>query len=82
MLRCTLWQLQTDWCAADSVCAWVQEDDDVWVTVYGFQPSQQHLIMKEFSKCGDILKFGDGHEDGTNWVHIQFAVGSQCPVLP
>lgn len=54
----------------------MQEEDEVWVTVYGFQPSQRHLIMKEFSKCGDILKFGDGREDGTNWVHIQFSVSS------
>ena len=58
--------------------AGLQEDEDVWVTVYGFQPSQRHLIMKEFSKCGDILKFGDGREDGSNWVHIQFAVSAQC----
>ena len=59
----------------------MQEDDDVWVTVYGFQPSQRHLIMKEFSKCGDILKFGDGREDGTNWVHIQFSVSSSDSYL-
>ena len=52
----------------------MQEDDEVWVTVYGFQPSQRHLIMKEFAKCGDILKFGDGREDGANWVHIQYSV--------
>ena len=57
----------------------MQEDDEVWVTVYGFQPSQRHLIMKEFAKCGDILKFGDGCEDGTNWVHIQFSV-SPLPI--
>ena len=54
----------------------MQEEDEVWVTVYGFQASQRHLIMKEFSKCGDILKFGDSREDGTNWVHIQFSVSS------
>ena len=52
----------------------MQEDDEVWVTVYGFQPSQRHLIMKEFAKCGDILKFGDGREDGANWVQIQYSV--------
>ncbi len=68
--RRLLWKMLT----RDTLGPRVQEDDEVWVTVYGFQPSQRHLIMKEFAKCGDILKFGDGREDGANWVHIQYSV--------
>jgi hypothetical protein len=40
----------------------LQDDSDVWVTVFGFQPGQLHLIMKEFAKCGDIVHFGNGRE--------------------
>ena len=51
-------------------------DDNVWVTVFGFQPSQLQLVMREFAKCGDIVHVGNGREDSANWVHIQYAV---CP---
>lgn len=61
----------------------VQEDSDVWVTVFGFQPGQLHLIMKEFAKCGDIVNFGNDREDNANWVHIQYSVRlSSCSRHP
>ena len=49
-------------------------DDNVWVTVFGFQPGQLQLVMREFAKCGDIVHVGNGREDSANWVHIQYAV--------
>ncbi|KAK9917004.1 hypothetical protein WJX75_009884 [Coccomyxa subellipsoidea] len=49
------------------------EDSDVWVTVFGFQPSQLPLIMQDFAKCGDIVQFGNGREENANWVHIKYA---------
>lgn len=54
----------------------LQEDSDVWVTVFGFQPSQLPLIMQDFAKCGDIVQFGNGREENNNWVHIKYAVGA------
>ena len=51
-------------------------DDNVWVTVFGFQPGQLNLVMREFAKCGDIVHVGSDREDSANWVHIQYAVRS------
>lgn len=58
----------------------LQEDSDVWVTVFGFQPSQLPIILRDFAKCGDIVQYGNGREDNANWVHIKFSV-RQCTSL-
>ena len=44
--------------------------NDTWVTVYGFNPEDQAAVLREFSKCGDILRFGSGREDRVNWIHL------------
>jgi hypothetical protein len=49
-----------------------------WVTVFGFPPSAETLIMQEFSRCGDILHFVSGRDDAVNWTHIQYAVSSSA----
>ncbi|BDA40503.1 probable nucleoporin NUP35 at C-terminar half [Coccomyxa sp. Obi] len=49
------------------------EDSDVWVTVFGFQPSQLSIILRDFAKCGDIVQYGNGREDNANWVHIKYS---------
>lgn len=30
--------------------------DDTWVTVYGFSQSDVPVILKEFTKCGDVIQ--------------------------
>ena len=51
-----------------------QVPTDEWVTVFGFQPAQLQTVMRKFSRCGDIQKFGSFREDPVNWVHIQYTV--------
>ncbi len=62
------------WGSARGAHAGPGADDNVWVTVFGFQLGQLNLVMKEFAKCGDIVHVGNGREDNANWVHIQYAV--------
>eukprot|EP00884_Botryococcus_braunii_P008679 jgi/Botrbrau1/17812/Bobra.0127s0059.2 len=50
-----------------------EEVNVTWVTVFGFPPSAETLIMQEFSRCGDILHFVSGRDDAVNWTHIQYA---------
>lgn len=52
----------------------LQEPSGTWITVFGFPPSTETLVMQEFSRCGDILYFVSAREDGVNWTHIQYAV--------
>ncbi|XP_021910968.1 nuclear pore complex protein NUP35, partial [Carica papaya] len=46
-------------------------DDEEWVTVYGFSPGDTNLVLREFEKCGVILKHVPGPRDA-NWMHIQY----------
>jgi len=46
--------------------------EDVWVTVYGFTQAEVPLILKEFSRCGDILQWGTYGQPQSNFLHIQF----------
>jgi nuclear pore complex protein Nup53 len=41
------------------------------VTIYGFHQNDLPLVLKEFSKCGDIVEFGS-FDDGpyVNWTHV------------
>jgi hypothetical protein len=64
-----VYNLQRDWVIT-------QEVNVTWVTVFGFPPSAETLIMQEFSRCGDILHFVSGRDDAVNWTHIQYAVSS------
>ncbi|KAJ0264228.1 Nuclear pore complex protein NUP35 [Hirschfeldia incana] len=47
----------------------VQEEE--WVTVYGFSPSDTNLVLREFEKCGMILKHVPGPRNA-NWMHILY----------
>ncbi|KAL8230349.1 hypothetical protein R6Q57_000127 [Mikania cordata] len=46
-------------------------DDEEWVTVYGFSPADTNLVLREFEKCGVILKHVLGPRD-SNWMHILY----------
>ncbi|XP_071731907.1 nuclear pore complex protein NUP35-like [Rutidosis leptorrhynchoides] len=46
-------------------------DEEEWVTVYGFSPADTNLVLREFEKCGMILKHIPGPRD-SNWMHILY----------
>jgi len=51
----------------------VEDYEHTWVTVYGFHQNDLPLVLKEFSKCGDIVDFGHGNDGPyVNWTHICF----------
>ncbi|KXZ44661.1 hypothetical protein GPECTOR_64g80 [Gonium pectorale] len=45
--------------------------DDVWVTVFGFAPSDVPLVLREFHSCGDIVSWSYG-EPSANFIHVQY----------
>ncbi|KAL0441493.1 UNVERIFIED_CONTAM: Nuclear pore complex protein [Sesamum radiatum] len=46
-------------------------DEEEWVTVYGFSPADTNLVLREFEKCGVILKHVPGPRDA-NWMNILY----------
>lgn len=46
-------------------------DEEEWVTVFGFSPSDTNLVLREFGKCGIILKHVPGPGEA-NWMHILY----------
>lgn len=46
-------------------------DEEEWVTIYGFSPADTNLVLREFEKCGAILKHVPGPRD-SNWMHILY----------
>lgn len=46
-------------------------DEEEWVTVYGFAPGDTNLVLREFEKCGTVLKHIPGPGDA-NWMHILY----------
>ncbi|KAH6758831.1 mitotic phosphoprotein N' end family protein [Perilla frutescens var. frutescens] len=46
-------------------------NEEEWVTVYGFLPADTNLVLREFEKCGVILKHVPGPRDA-NWMHILY----------
>ncbi|KAF5190405.1 Nuclear pore complex protein nup35 [Thalictrum thalictroides] len=46
-------------------------DEEEWVTVYGFSPVDTNLVLREFEKCGTILKHVPG-PGSANWMHILY----------
>ncbi|XP_072998401.1 nuclear pore complex protein NUP35-like [Typha latifolia] len=46
-------------------------DEEEWVTVYGFSAGDINLVLREFEKCGVILKHISGPRDA-NWIHILY----------
>ncbi|XP_020269281.1 nuclear pore complex protein NUP35-like [Asparagus officinalis] len=45
--------------------------EEEWITVYGFSPGDTNLVLREFEKCGVILKHVPGPRDA-NWMHILY----------
>ncbi|KAL3528710.1 hypothetical protein ACH5RR_008032 [Cinchona calisaya] len=46
-------------------------DEEECVTVYGFSPVDTNFVLREFEKCGVILKHVPGPRDA-NWMHILY----------
>lgn len=46
-------------------------EEEEWVTVYGFLPGDTNLVLREFEKCGVILKHVPGPKEA-NWMHILY----------
>ncbi|KAG8481892.1 hypothetical protein CXB51_026683 [Gossypium anomalum] len=52
-------------------------DEEEWVTVYGFSPADTNLVLREFEKCGVMLKHVPGPRDA-NWIHILYSKRSEA----
>ncbi|KAK3135051.1 hypothetical protein QOZ80_5BG0414000 [Eleusine coracana subsp. coracana] len=46
-------------------------DGEQWVTVFGFSLGDTNLVLREFEKCGVVLRHHSGPRDG-NWIHILY----------
>ncbi|XP_038987616.1 nuclear pore complex protein NUP35-like [Phoenix dactylifera] len=46
-------------------------NEEEWVTVFGFSPGDTNFVLREFEKCGPVLKHVPGPRDA-NWMHILF----------
>lgn len=46
-------------------------NEEEWVTVFGFSPADTNLVLREFEKCGVILKHVPGPRNA-NWMHILY----------
>ncbi|PAN32782.1 hypothetical protein PAHAL_5G512200 [Panicum hallii] len=55
----------------DSAPAAGQVDEEEWVTVFGFSPGDTNLVLREFEKCGVVLRHVPGPRDA-NWMHILY----------
>mmetsp|Transcript_32619 Transcript_32619/g.92486 ORF Transcript_32619/g.92486 Transcript_32619/m.92486 type:complete len:270 (-) Transcript_32619:2348-3157(-) len=57
---------------------------DTWVTIFGFNQVDLPLVLREFQKCGDVVKF-DNFSGGlpVNWIHLQYQTkyGAQRAIL-
>jgi nuclear pore complex protein Nup53 len=54
----------------------VGEDDENWITIFGFPPSSATYFLKVFQEFGDVIR----HEmpAGTNWMHLQYETRLQA----
>ncbi|CAL4952201.1 unnamed protein product [Urochloa decumbens] len=55
----------------DSAPAAGRVDEEEWVTVFGFLPGDTNLVLREFEKCGIVLRHVPGPRDA-NWMHILY----------
>ncbi|KAG2595037.1 nuclear pore complex protein NUP35-like [Panicum virgatum] len=55
----------------DSAPAAGQVDEEEWITVFGFLPGDTNLVLREFEKCGVVLRHVPGPRDA-NWMHILY----------
>ncbi|MCO5572376.1 hypothetical protein L7F22_026129 [Adiantum nelumboides] len=47
------------------------DDGDDWVTIFGFGADDTNIVIREFEKCGPIVRHVPG-PGGANWIHVQF----------
>ncbi|XP_047058911.1 LOW QUALITY PROTEIN: nuclear pore complex protein NUP35-like [Lolium rigidum] len=55
----------------DSVLSTGRVDEEEWVTVFGFLPGDTNLVLREFEKCGIVLRHVLGPRNA-NWMHILY----------
>ncbi|XP_037412083.1 nuclear pore complex protein NUP35-like [Triticum dicoccoides] len=55
----------------DSVLSTGRVDEEEWVTVFGFLPVDTNFVLREFEKCGLVLRHVPGPRDA-NWMHILY----------
>lgn len=55
----------------DSVLSTGRVDEEEWVTVFGFLPGDTNMVLREFEKCGIVLRHVPGPRDA-NWMHILY----------
>ncbi|KAF8705682.1 hypothetical protein HU200_030877 [Digitaria exilis] len=55
----------------DSAPASGQVDEEEWVTVFGFSLGDTNLVLREFEKCGVVLRHVPGPRNA-NWMHILY----------
>uniref|UniRef100_A0A453MSX0 RRM Nup35-type domain-containing protein n=1 Tax=Aegilops tauschii subsp. strangulata TaxID=200361 RepID=A0A453MSX0_AEGTS len=48
-------------------------DGEEWVTLFGFSLRDTNLVLREFEKCGVILRHHSGPREG-NWIHILYQI--------
>uniref|UniRef100_A0A452ZKK7 RRM Nup35-type domain-containing protein n=1 Tax=Aegilops tauschii subsp. strangulata TaxID=200361 RepID=A0A452ZKK7_AEGTS len=56
-------------------------DGEEWVTVFGFSLRDTNLVLREFEKCGVILRHHSGPREG-NWIHILYQALLRCKESP
>ncbi|XP_034824638.1 nucleoporin Nup35 [Maniola hyperantus] len=52
-----------------------QEQDEYWVTVFGFPPNAANTVLARFSNCGAILD--KQYPTPGNWAHIRYATRAE-----
>ncbi|KAF8715763.1 hypothetical protein HU200_026711 [Digitaria exilis] len=56
---------------AEPVANGGEAEREEWVTVFGFSIGNTNLVLREFEKCGTILRHHSGPRDG-NWIHVLY----------
>ncbi|XP_059052437.1 nucleoporin Nup35 [Achroia grisella] len=52
-----------------------QEQDEYWVTIFGFPPNAANTILARFSNCGAILD--KQYPTQGNWAHVRYATRAE-----
>nr|XP_026490073.1 nucleoporin Nup35 [Vanessa tameamea]XP_026490074.1 nucleoporin Nup35 [Vanessa tameamea] len=52
-----------------------QEQDEYWITVFGFPPNAANTVLARFSNCGAILD--KQYPTQGNWAHVRYATRAE-----
>ncbi|XP_053602325.1 nucleoporin Nup35 [Plodia interpunctella] len=52
-----------------------QEQDEYWVTIFGFPPNAANTVLARFSNCGAILD--KQYPTQGNWAHVRYATRAE-----